>query len=94
MTLLRKLCRSAALASLSRNGLALYLRLLVDARTRSLTGTLPKAHLGRQLARSRSAIERGIHELERFGLVARDPRAPAPVLRYRILPSGRWRPGT
>ena len=75
---------------LSKNGLILYLHLLLEAHPGSLTGTLAWPRLGRRLACSRRAVQKSIRELERLGFVALDEDAAAPFLRYRLLRSDRW----
>ena len=89
--LLRKLCRSALLPSLSKDELALYLYLLLATHPRSLTGTLPWARLSRRLARPQRTLQRIIRKLEQLGFVAFDPSAPTPLLRYRLLHPDQWR---
>lgn len=69
----------------------LYLCLLLEAHPRSLTGILSWARLSRRLARSRRILEKSTRELEQLGFVALGPRAPAPILRYRVLHSDQWR---
>jgi len=88
--LLRRLCRSALLSSLPKNRLILYLHLLLEAHPRSLTGTLAWAGLSRRLTRSHRTLKKSTRELERLGFVALDPRAPASLLRYRLLRGDQW----